>query len=437
MMVSLLPMGASFAQTEEASVGKGPKYGTDSVNCVMNLSLYREFYKQNNYVDALPRWRWVFVNCPQSSQNLYIDGARLISDRIEKTTDPVEREKYIDTLMMIYDQRIENFDREAYVLGRKGIEMITYRPQNIEENYQTLKKSVEMAGHATEAATVAYYYQSILAMVQQEKLDKIAVVEAYDQLSDIIDHNISANQDKPNVAGNWSNIKGNIEVAFEPFASCEDLLSIYEKKYAESPEDVELLAKITNMLERKDCVSSDLFYSATRSLHRLQPTAKSAYLMGTLSREKKEYSDAIEYLNQAVQLFDNNDDKIKALNLLAAVYYEQRNYSQARANALRITQINPNYGKAYLFIGDLYASSSSMCNDDDLSGKTVFWAAVDMYVRARNADPSIADEANSKISQYSKYFPASSDLFFRDLQEGASYTVGCWINETTTIRGIK
>lgn len=437
--MSLMFAGFTFGQNEdqEASVGKGPKYGNDSVNCVMHLSLYREFYKQKNYKDAFPHWRWVFNSCPLASQNLYIDGAKLVSDRIDNAANPQIREKYIDTLMMVYDKRIQSFNREAYVLGRKGIDMINYRPDNIEENYNILKKSVELGAENTEAATIAYYFQSILAMVQQQKLEKIAVIDGYDQVSQIIDANISKSQGNQKALANWEGIRGNIEVAFEPFASCEDLIALYSKKYEQAPTDPALLTKITTMLERKNCVDSPLFFSATESLHKIQPTAKSAYMMAALSRQKNQLSNAISYLNQVIELTDNNDDKIKALNMLAAVYYEQRNFPQARSNAMKILQINPNYGKAYMFIGDLYASSSNMCNDDDLSGKTVFWAAVDMYIKAKNVDPSVAEDANAKISQYARHFPAATDLFFRDMQEGASYTVGCWINETTTIRGIK
>ena len=58
------------------------KYGKDSAQCVMNLSLYREFYKQwkaSDYKssaihDAIGPWRWVFFNCPEASQNTYLDG---------------------------------------------------------------------------------------------------------------------------------------------------------------------------------------------------------------------------------------------------------------------------------------------------------------------------------------------------------------------------
>jgi phage tail protein X len=72
-----------------------------------------------------------------------------------------------------------------------------------------------------------------------------------------------------------------------------------------------------------------------------------------------------------------------------------------------------------------------------LGGKSVFWAAVDKYIRAKSVDSSVESDANSKIAQYSKFYPAASDLFFRDMQEGSSYTVGCWINENTTVRAAK
>ncbi len=433
-------MSLAFGQSgeeQDASAAKGPKYGADSATCVVHLSLYREFYKQKNFKDAMPHWRWVFNNCPLSSQNLYIDGAKIMQAKIDETTDPALKQKYIDTLYLVYDQRITSFGREGYVLGRKGIDMVSNRPDDVENNYNTLKRSIELSGDNAESATVAYYFQTVLSMVQQSKLEKVAVVDAYDQLSTIIEHNIAKSAENEKNLVLWNSVKANIETAFEPFASCEDLISLYSQKFSKNSTDVDMLIKMTSMLERKKCTESDLFFSATEQLHKLQPGAKSAYLMGVLSRDKKQYNKAEQYLSQAVELSDNNDDKIKALNMLAAVNYEQKNYAQARGNARQILQINPNYGKAYIFIGDLYAASSNMCTEDDLGGKTVFWAAIDMYVRARNVDPSVAEEANGKISQYSRYFPASQDLFFRDMHDGGSYTVGCWINENTTIRGIK
>lgn len=442
LMIGLLPFSNVIAQDNDDSIvngnSKGPKYGNDSANCVMHLSLYREFYKQKNYKDAYPHWKWVFANGPRSSQNVYIDGAKMVSARIDEAKEPAKRDLLIDTLMMVYDQRITYFNREGYVLGRKGYDLYTYRPEKSEQIYQILKKSVELSGNKSEGSPLVYYFRSIIGMaVDLQKLDKSAIVDGYDQISQIIDYNIKENAANPEKLASWENIKGNIESTFEPYATCPDLISMYEKKFAESPGDIELLKKITNILERKDCTKENLFFLATEALHKLQPSAQSAYLMGKLSFQKEQVSKAAEYMEEAANLYEDDADKIKALDLLANINYSQRNFQQARANAMKILQLNPNYGKAYMLIGDLYAASASMCTSDDLGGATVFWVAVDKYQKARSVDSSVDSEAGSKISQYAKHFPASGDLFFRDMIEGNSYTVGCWINESTTIRGIK
>ncbi|MCB9016121.1 MAG: hypothetical protein H6541_10030 [Lentimicrobiaceae bacterium] len=441
LVISLFPLSFAFAQADEESDSQstvsGPKYGTDSVSCVMHLSLYREFYKQKNYKDAYNHWKWVFNNCPVASQNTYIDGAKLVTAKIDENKDATMRNKLIDTLMMVYDQRIKYFGREGYVLGRKGIDLFTYQPEKTEQIYQILKKSVDLSGNKAEGASLVYYFRSIIGMVDLNKLEKSSIVDGYDVISGIIDFNISQNSANAKKLASWENIKGNIESTFEPFATCPDLIAIYEKKFADTPDDVELLKKITSILERKDCVKSDLFYKATENLHKLEPSAQSAYLMGTLNLKKENLSKAAEYMQEAANLYEDPTDQIKAYEILANINFNQRNYSQARSNAMKILQINPNYGKAYMLIGDLYAASSSMCTGDDLGGKTVFWAAIDKYLKARNVDPSVEADANAKIAQYSKHFPPSGDLFFRDLIEGNSYTVGCWINETTTIRGSK
>ena len=61
-------------------------FGADPDKCKENLSLYREYYKQKNYQDALIGWRWVFANCASSTKNIVINGPKIIEHQIEKTT---------------------------------------------------------------------------------------------------------------------------------------------------------------------------------------------------------------------------------------------------------------------------------------------------------------------------------------------------------------
>ena len=426
------------AQTSES------KYGTDSVNCVMNNSLYYEFYKQwkaSNYKnkswkDAFGSWRWVFLNCPQSTINIYLHGEKLIDEKIKNLADKTVKEEYIDTLMLVYDKRIEYFGKEGYVLGKKGVDLYKLRPTAFEEAYEILKKSISIEGNESNSSNLIYYFRAAEKMVKAEKAEKVILVDIYDQTSEIIEYNLKecqAKEDTKNIT-KWENVKGNIELSFEPYATCEDLISIYTVKFNETPDDVDLLKKITKILDKKDCTNSKLYFDATKNLHQLEPTARSAELMGNMYAVNEEYNDAAKYYQEAIELYEDDNDRADVHYKLASVFFMLKRYSQARSNCYEIIKIRPNDGKAYMLIGDMYAASAKDCGDNDLTTKVAYWVAVDKYYKAKTVDPSIAEQANSKINTYSQYFPANETIFFYDLQKGDSYTVGCWINETTTVR---
>ncbi|MBN1340416.1 MAG: hypothetical protein JXA03_13890, partial [Bacteroidales bacterium] len=304
--------GGLMAQNESeeddgGAIAGGPKYGEDSARCVMNLSLYYEFFKQwkqsdyqtNAFKDAINPWRWVFCHCPMASQNVYIHGLKMTEHRIQNETDKVKREKLIDTMMMIYDQRIEYFGKEGYNLGRKGVDLYKLRPNSYKETYNILKKSIELEKNNTMGDVLIYYFRTAEKLVKAEEEEKALLVNIYDEASEIIDFNIKkyANDQKKLV--NWENIKNNIELSFEPYASCEDLISIYSIKFNEHPEDVDLLKKITKILDKKNCNDSELFFMATENLHKADPTAESAMLMGKMYYNKKDYTKAGTYFKEA------------------------------------------------------------------------------------------------------------------------------------------
>ena len=84
----------------------GSKFGSDSVQCVTNISLYREYVKQKNYDDALTPWRKAYALCPKATKNIYIDGAKIYKHLISKNKGVVELQKaYLDSLETLYDNQ--------------------------------------------------------------------------------------------------------------------------------------------------------------------------------------------------------------------------------------------------------------------------------------------------------------------------------------------
>ena len=72
----MLIVVVSIATTSYAQkFGETPK---DSVDCIINNSLYQEFYNQKNYKDAYEPWKNAVIACPKNHVNLYIRGAVIL-----------------------------------------------------------------------------------------------------------------------------------------------------------------------------------------------------------------------------------------------------------------------------------------------------------------------------------------------------------------------
>jgi|LSQX01.2.fsa_nt_gb tetratricopeptide (TPR) repeat protein len=413
-----------------------PKYGNDSVKCVTNWSLYAEYYKQRNYPMAVDPWRWMFFNCPLATQNLYIHGANLIKFLYQNETDPIRREAYVDTLMMVYDQRIQYFNREGYVLGRKVADLYVFRPNNAQEHYDISERSIELEGNSSQADVLLINFQAVIRLVEAGLVDAEKIVINYDRAMDYVDFNLLNN---PEDSIYYNPAKNNIEALFEPYASCENLVKIYTPRFEATPEDPELLDKITYMLNRSGCTSEELFYKATRNYHRLRPTAQTAFLMGRLENNQENYGEALKYYEEAIALSQNDGDvdKFTTYMLMADLSYRNLNrMSQARSYALKAAEEKADDGRPYLLIGEMYAASARSCGTDEVSTGAVYWTAVDKFIRARNVDsnPEVVSKANQLISTFSQYFPNNETLFFHGLDGGKPYRVECWIGETTTAR---
>ncbi len=414
-----------------------PRFGEtpeDSIACVRNLSLYTEYYNQRNFNLAYEPWREAFFLCPQSSQNIFIRGVVLVKMKYNEETDPIKRDAWVDTLMMVHDKRIEYFGREGFVLGRKAVDLYQLRPNNIQEIYEMTSRSIEIEGNSSQADVLLINMQTLVRLADAGLKDVEQVLLTYNMVIDIIDFNLEHNPDDRRL---FEPAKGQIDNMFEPFATCENIVKLYKPRFEANPDNIELLERITGMLSNSNCTDEALFYSATRNLHRLKPNAESAFLMGRLENNAQRYNEAVEYFEQAERLYDDDNEKFRALMLLADISYRNlRQFSQARSYALQASAINPENGRPYILIGEMYAASASACGDDDLTKRVAYWAAVDKFIQARNVDqdPLIQERATALINTYNQYFPDREVLFFHGLDEGTTYRVQCWINETTRVR---
>lgn len=414
-----------------------PKYGADSASrmeCLKNLSLYREFVKQNNIKDAISPWTKVFYDCPAASKNIYLDGVKIYRFLIEGESDVNKQTALVDSLMKVYDQRIKYYKEEGFVLGRKGVDFLRYRKDNIEDvktGYDILLKSISLQKNKSEEAVLVTYMTASETLYKGNVIKNDQVIEDYALLSDIIDSKLAKdNNDEKAIQA-----RDNIDAVFERAgaATCEALNNLFKPKFETTPNDIGLLEKITNLLDKTNCKEDDLFFNASENLHNLKPTSKSASMVAEMCGKREKNEKAIKYYLQAISLEEDNIVKSVIYLQLASIYRKLEKFPEARDYALKALEVNPSAGEAYLIIGHLYAASSS-CGVDDLTKAAIYWVAVDKYIQAKSVKPELTEESDRYIETYKKYFPSKETIFFFSLNEGDTYRVGCWINENTTVR---
>jgi len=442
-----LAMILGIVLTTEVSAQGVKKYGEtpeDSVDCIMNLSLYSEFYKQwkgsgyknASISDAIVPWRSVYKTCPSARLGTFVDGVKMYTYFIKNEKDEAVKDALIDTLMMLYDSRIQYFGKEGFVLGRKGVGLYSLRNKDYEEAYGILKKSVELDGNKSYPDVLVFYMRGTKKMIEEGKASEDIIFDNYDISSKIIEENLKVYKDDAKRLANWENVRGNIDLIFEPFATCEAIIKIYSPKFQENPEDLKMLKKLTKLLDRKKCTKDQLYFDATVKLYDLEPSSESAYLIGKMLMKNQEYAKAIDYLKEGENLEDS-EDRADCFLYIAECYRSIKNYPSARTYALKSAGERPTDGNPYIMIGDMYAASSNSCGSNDMEKKAVYWVAIDKYYKAKQVDPESAEVANDRIKSYSIYFPPKEDIFFHNLNEGDEFLVECWINEKTKIRAAK
>jgi tetratricopeptide (TPR) repeat protein len=439
---SLILSEEALADYSNRRIKDVPRYGEDSIECLRNLSLYTEYYRQRNFKMAYEPWRWAFLNCPASTMNIYIHGAALLKQMYQMETDPIKSDALVDTLMMVYDRRLEYFghdprSREGLVLGHKVVDLFQLRPNAAQEHYDISERSIQLEAENSQAAVLVINLQSTIRLAEAGLMDQTEIVEKYDRAMDIIEHNMRHN---PADSTFFITARNNVELMFEPYASCNNLVRVFKPRFERNPDDIELLERITSMLNRAGCTEDELFYEATNRLHNIQPTGQSAFLMGRMEQTRQNFNRALDFFQQSVDLTEDPQDQFTAYLLMSSIaYQQQRRFPQARAYALRAAEIRPEDGRPHILIAEMYAASARECGDNDLTQRTAFWVAVDrlMHARSVDSDPTVRERANQLINNYIQHFPNVETIFFHGLSEGDRYRVECWINETTTVRGRK
>ncbi len=444
-----------------------PKWGEDSVKCRENLYIYYELAKAKNYLEAYDSWIYVFENCPASSKNNVIFGPYIVEAKIKATTDPAKKEEFKNLLFKVYDKRTELYPNdEAYVLERKGLDVLQHWPDSTEMAYNLFKQALEMSNEHSAAFYDKYFIAA--AMLFNDKVFEITdVFQAYNVVQEGLEYNNNVlnreikelnkkvedstitNKEKSQLEKakreleRFDAVVTNNEKILGPIATCDKLKLIYnEETFEANKTDAVWLRRAAKMLSREreddngettDCTDDPIFFKVAEALYKLEPSPTSARAVGIIALKNNNNSKAMEYFKEAANL--EVDPKKQATDYLriASISLKVGRLADAKAYALKAANARSGWGTPYIIIASAYAQADGQCGDNIFEKKAVYWAAIDKLKYAKSIDPSVSSKANQLINSYKKQLPDKATIFQLGIKEGDKHSIGCTVNETIIV----
>lgn len=458
VMSVLIVGGQAVAEKPKRELKKGDKKGVEkelleakaekvvveepepvvTEECLANASLFATSYKQKDFAGAYDPWLQVYENCPNANRAIYTYGEKILEWKISNEQDPAKKEALKAMSVELYDKWIkykaDNVYPKGRILGRKACTYIAYNEDSKVNAYDWLKESIDLQGVNSELNALQ---QFVIVSYEKYKTDKsfaVQFINDYLVVSEITDTR-SKNPEEKNKAA-YAQVKNNSDALFlaSGVADCATLDTIFGQKVDENATNVDYLNSILTCYRRLRCNESPVFFKASEFAHKISPTAESANGCAEMSYKNGQYDDAIAYYEEAVNLSSDALQKADYQFKMAQICSKMNRYAKAREYARQALTNNPNDGRPYLLIGNLYAQSKIY--DDATLQKTVYWVAVDKFEQAKRVDPeNCAEDANRMINTYRKYFPSKEEVFMHpDLQHGQTFRVEGWIGENTVCR---
>lgn len=423
---------SSFAQDQAAT----------SEQCLVNISLFNESAKNKQFADAMAPWEAAYNECPAANKVIYSRGRDILHWKLDQQKDDASYQQVFDQLMGMYDNRIKYFGDDAryptaWILGLKGLDYMAYNKTDKLKKpaYAWLKESVNSLGVSTELEVLRQLVLLSDNIFKAEPEHGKDYIEDYLQVNEILE-TMAADPANKN-AEYAKQYENGLDIVFAQSgaADCGTLDKLYSEEVNSKISDLEYLKKVISFYKRVKCTESDVYFKASVAVYKIEPSSEAANGCAEMSYKSGNFEDAIKFYNQAIDLSTNNGEKADYAYKIAQLYYAKlSNYPKTKEFGKKAIEFNPNSGNAYMIVGLAYASAKGIF-DDQVLQKTIFWAAVDKFIKAKQMDPSVSEEASKLISTYSQYFPSKDDIFFQpQLKAGSSFFVGGWISENTICR---
>lgn len=392
---------------------------------------YKLLLAQDKYTEAMVPLRWLYENNPSLHQTIYIEGETTIEKIMENVEDKARVATLRDSVLWMYDQRIEYFDNDANVTDRKSYQAFQYyynQPAKYPMLAELYAKAYELNGPSIMTVNLSPY-MFLAKLYHQRKPEEMTaemVLDIHTLISDNIEEKRKAGESEKKLKKEQDKTDAYLS-SIDGILSCEFIEDKLVPKFRENPTDLATAKKIFKYSVQAKCTNEPYFLEASEPVFETQPSFKLANVLGSKYLSSGEINKALEYFEQAANLASTDEEKYSALMGQASANSKKGNKTRARALAYEALSAKPDSPEAYNLIGNLYFTSYDDCigGESKVLDRGVFLAAYNMYQKSGNT---------AQMKACKEQFPSVEEIFTETYKKEQSITVGCWINQTVKIQ---
>lgn len=361
-----------------------------------------EYYKNKSYKEALPYlWR-VFIN----------DSTKYARNAVRYISRIYFDQSIVDSTLIVCYRGIERFPNIITLHYYSGILQnklgkaecaIPHYEKLIEDNEAKYAKTPQnkqlLSSYTENLKTLSFLYY------------KIEDERSIDLQKKVVELN-PKDADASNTLAQYSDY----------FYGKGAGLSAYKQAYLNDPDNMDLALKYGEAAAQSD--TSQRAIEPLSKVIAKAPSKKAYVLRAGVYENLGQYNNAIDDYKKALDLSEKDPDTMLRI---AEDYKLSNNFGSAKYWVNRALQTRPNYGSAYINMGEIYEAAVSYClkqkdNKTGYEDKLVYKLAFEAYSKAQR-DPAFRAKARTKQGYVEQLMPTKEDDF---MNKGKKIESACY-----------
>lgn len=390
----------------------------------LNMAMYTDAMSAKEYELARKPHQWLLENVPELGKSIYIHGAEIFNELLKTSSDTSRKEVHFDSLMLIYDLRMEHCNEKSEIMARKAYDAYRHTindSDRLEDNLQLFDDAWEEAGGDLPSYVLLPYMNTVrMNKKVKNNLDPEEVMERYTRITGVLD---SQNEQNPEIRKSvdemFYDVMGDVD--------CNFVRENLGPKLRQDTKNVKIAKLIFSLMLKGKCTDDPLWLEAGEVVGDNDPDFNLYKTLALKAQASGDTEKALGLFDKALEYAQDSSEKAEVYYRRGQMLVEQGNLIEVREQFRKAITANPSMKDAYGAIGNLYFNSYEQCSqgESQVQDRAVFLAAYTMYMKAGNT--IMAAKAKEQ-------FPSKEDIFVENLSVGDAIEVGCWINERVTIQ---